>query len=172
MTSNLLTKFTSRTHTYTSYFFFPIYAHLSSPPVPKRYGPIFVAVAQYLWVYALERCNPSIISIGTSSTFVLNLLWSMIINKRMPSTQELAGGSIIVVSIVSSLMEKRRTGSSRRSSSTSGSGFREDRSTSGASDRAVEEGIEILPAEESTGDSRGEGGVEVHENDAVDGKYV
>lgn len=84
--------------------------NLYSPELWKQmvwYGLLFVTLGQWLWLTALSRCVPQIIILGTSSLFILNMIFSVIVLGEPPTGAEYVGGAIIVVSIVSSLLEAR-----------------------------------------------------------------
>lgn len=71
------------------------------------YGLVFVTIGQFVWLTALRRCRPQAISLGTSSLFLLNMLFSVLILGKPPTGAESVGGAIILVSITSSLLEAR-----------------------------------------------------------------
>jgi drug/metabolite transporter (DMT)-like permease len=57
-----------------------------------------------VWLNALVRAPATTISVGTTSLFVLTLLWSMIIQSRIPTGPELLGSAFIATSVASSIV--------------------------------------------------------------------
>ncbi len=70
------------------------------------YGIIFVFGGQMCWLMALSTASTQAISIGTTTLFILTILWGIIILKKIPTKEEWIGFSILSVSIVSSVCEK------------------------------------------------------------------
>jgi drug/metabolite transporter (DMT)-like permease len=86
------------------------------------YGIIFVFGGQMCWLMALSTASTQAISIGTTTLFILTILWGVIILKKVPThspthsltysltqvptKEEWIGFSILSVSIVSSVLEK------------------------------------------------------------------
>jgi hypothetical protein len=66
-----------------------------------------VALGQFFWLRALKACPAGIINAGTSTQFLLNLVWAAMILGRLPTNQEYAGAAIVLASIVSGLVERR-----------------------------------------------------------------
>ncbi len=73
------------------------------------YGIIFVFGGQIFWLMALSTTSPQVVSIGTTTLFILTILWGMIILQKIPTKEEWIGFSILSVSIVSSILEKMHT---------------------------------------------------------------
>lgn len=69
------------------------------------YGLVFVTALQSAWLYALKNCTSELISTISSSLFVHNIIFSVIILNHPPTTPQYVGGAIIVVSIISSGLE-------------------------------------------------------------------
>ena len=73
------------------------------------YGIIFVFGGQIFWLMALSTTSPQVVSIGTTTLFVLTIMWGMIILQKIPTKAEWIGFCILSVSIVSSILEKIHT---------------------------------------------------------------
>jgi drug/metabolite transporter (DMT)-like permease len=117
------------------------------------YGFLFVTIGQWLWLMALSRCRPQTISLGTSTLFILNMVFSAIILGVAPTGAEYVGGAIILVSIGSSLLEswhhEQQEAASRKGE---GKGDEEQGSSDGGDDgasRAPDEGPLPLIAREA-----------------------
>lgn len=72
------------------------------------YGTLFITVGQLVWLTALSRCRPQAISLATSSMFLFNLAFGVIILSASPSRSQYIGSAFIVASLASSLLESRR----------------------------------------------------------------
>jgi hypothetical protein len=70
------------------------------------YGLVFVFGGQVSWLMALTSATPLSISVGTTTLFVLTIVWGIAILQKIPSKEEWIGVSVISLSILSSIMEK------------------------------------------------------------------
>jgi len=70
------------------------------------YGIIFVFGGQIFWLMALSTTSAQVISIGTTTLFILTILWGMIILQKIPTKEEWIGFCVLSVSIASSILEK------------------------------------------------------------------
>merc|ERR1711972_1113368 len=67
------------------------------------YALIYVSLAQIFWLTALAHADSTAISVGTTSLFVLTLLWAMAVLDSFPTGPQWLGSSFIGASVVSSI---------------------------------------------------------------------
>jgi drug/metabolite transporter (DMT)-like permease len=69
------------------------------------YGLVYVFCGQVMWLTALQRATPLLLSIGTTTLFILNLIWSAGLLNVWPTVPQWIGSAFLAVSIASSAAE-------------------------------------------------------------------
>jgi drug/metabolite transporter (DMT)-like permease len=72
------------------------------------YGVVYVALGEMTFLTAVVKADPIAISVGTTSLFVLTVLWSMAIQRQLPTGPEWIGSAFITASVVSSIIREIR----------------------------------------------------------------
>merc|ERR1711972_913827 len=67
------------------------------------YALIYVSLAQTMWLTALAHADSTAISVGTTTLFVLTLLWAMALLGSFPTGPQWLGSLFIGASVVSSI---------------------------------------------------------------------
>ena len=67
------------------------------------YGAVYVALGEILFLVALIKADPTVVSVGTTSLFVLTILWSMAIQQELPTGPQALGSAFITASVISSI---------------------------------------------------------------------
>jgi len=81
------------------------------------YGLLYSAVAMATWLTALKQCDPTTLSIGTSSKFIFTILFAMLIRQQFPSGPQCIGSGFILVSVVSGMVRMRAISRNARKTS-------------------------------------------------------
>eukprot|EP00449_Zooxanthella_nutricula_P000758 CAMPEP_0198501180 /NCGR_PEP_ID=MMETSP1462-20131121/8566_1 /TAXON_ID=1333877 /ORGANISM="Brandtodinium nutriculum, Strain RCC3387" /LENGTH=342 /DNA_ID=CAMNT_0044230209 /DNA_START=117 /DNA_END=1145 /DNA_ORIENTATION=+ len=74
------------------------------------YAVLYVSLAQTLWLTALAHAGSTAISVGTTSLFVLTLLWAMAVLDSFPTGPQWLGSAFIVASVLSSIARSIKQG--------------------------------------------------------------
>merc|ERR1712217_555771 len=67
------------------------------------YALLYVSLGQALWLTALAHADSTAISVGTTTLFVLTLLWAMALLNSFPTGPQWLGSLFIGASVVSSI---------------------------------------------------------------------
>lgn len=67
------------------------------------YALLYVSLAQTVWLTALANADSTTISVGTTTLFVLTLLWAMVLLDSFPTGPQWLGSFFIGASVVSSI---------------------------------------------------------------------
>jgi hypothetical protein len=80
----------------------------------RRYGPLFVTCTQVLWLRALKRTSPVVLSVGMNANYVVTVLWGIVLLRQLPSQRQVAGGTPILLSIISGIAETLYSNAQKR----------------------------------------------------------
>eukprot|EP01060_Flectonema_neradi_P016071 TRINITY_DN22679_c0_g1_i1.p1 TRINITY_DN22679_c0_g1~~TRINITY_DN22679_c0_g1_i1.p1 ORF type:complete len:355 (+),score=43.81 TRINITY_DN22679_c0_g1_i1:78-1142(+) len=69
------------------------------------YGFIYVVIAQYLWVLALQSCKSTTIAVGITTQFPLQLVWAFLFLGDIPPFAQIAVSVVLVIVAFSGAME-------------------------------------------------------------------
>ena len=71
---------------------------------------LYVTLAQSVWLFALSNAAPKTISVGTTTLFVLMLVWAMLLLDSFPTGAQWLGCAFITTSIASSIVRTVKEG--------------------------------------------------------------
>jgi hypothetical protein len=68
------------------------------------YGLLYITVGEGMWLVALKEADPLLVAVGTTSVFVLTILWNIAIQDVFPTDAQYAGSAFLLLAIGSSIM--------------------------------------------------------------------
>ena len=69
------------------------------------YGLVYVVIAQYLWILALQSCKATTIAVGITTQFPLQLLWSFLFLNAVPPFAQVAISIVLIAVACSGALE-------------------------------------------------------------------